>query len=190
MKHVKNINFNQRLGVLVPLGLLASIGLGMLGSTSAEAFSSPTVTATFMDIQGTTSLQPGEQAGSAGNFYVPVKIDMMNTGSLSVSVKAANAELIGNANNSNKIQSVPGGAEYTVGQMQNQWGYRWNFGDSIYDAPNDGSNPKNYKQMPTTSTLLNTVAISGSRDTTVTKYLTLGFGVGVTADTPADTYTN
>ncbi len=188
MAYIKNINFNRRLG-LVPLGLLASLGVGLLGSSSAQA-AAPTVTATFMDAQGTTSLRPGEEAGSAGSFYVPVKIDMQNTASLSVSVKAATAELVGNNSNDNRIESVPGGAEYTIGQMNNQWGYRWNFGDTIYDSPIDGSNPKNYKQMPTTSTLLDTVSIYGSRDTTITKYLTLGFGVGVTGETPADTYTN
>ncbi len=164
-------------------------GGALLDATEAEA-ASPSVTATFMDAQGTTSLQPGETAGSAGSFFVPVKIDMQNTGSLSVSVKAATAELTGTTSSANKIASVPANAEYTIGQMNNQWGYRWNLGDTINDAAVNGSNPKNYKQMPTTSTLLDTVKISGSKDTTVTKYLTLGFGVGVTGETPADTYTN
>ena len=58
MAYIKNINFNRRLG-LVPLGLLTSLGVGLLGSSSAQA-AAPTVTATFMDAQGTTSLRPGE----------------------------------------------------------------------------------------------------------------------------------
>lgn len=189
MLQTKNSNF-KRVGMLVLLGFLTSAGIGLTSPALAEAASLPTVTATFMDPVGTTSLRPGTLANSVGNFYVPIKIDVQNTDLLSVSVKAANADLLGKHNLANKIDSIPDGAEYTIDQMENQWGYRWNLGDAIDDVAIVGSSPKNYRQMPTTSTLLDTVSVSGSRDTTVTKYLTLGFGVGVNGDTPADTYTN
>lgn len=189
MQRIKNIKFKRRVGVLVLLGFLASAEISLTNSTSAEAASSPTVTATFMDPVGTTTLQPGQHAGSTGNFYVPVKIDTENASALSISVNAKNADLVGTASSTNKITPVPSGAEYTISQMSNQWGYRWSIGDTIDDTPNSGSSPKNYQQMPTTSTLLDTIGIA-STSGVVTKYLTLGFGVGVTGETPSDTYTN
>lgn len=189
MLQTKNRNF-KRLGTLALLGFLASTGISLMNPAPAEAASSPTVTATFMDLVGTTSLRPGTLASSVGNFYVPIKIDVQDADLLSVSVKAANADLLGKRNLTNKINSIPDGAEYTIDQMENQWGYRWNLGDTIDDTAIVGSSPKNYRQMPTDSTLLDTVSVSSSRNATVTKYLTLGFGVGVNGDMPADTYTN
>lgn len=189
MQYIKNIKF-KRVGVFVIFGVIASVSISLVHSASAQAASSPTVTATFMDPVGTTSLQPGEHASDTSNFYVPVKIDMRDVGSLSVSVQAATADLVGTADSNNKIAPVPGGAEYTIGQMENQWGYRWNLSDEIYDAPNVGTTPRNYQQMPTSQTLLSTLVLPGSRNTTITKYLTLGFGVGVNGETPADTYKN
>lgn len=189
MLQTKNINFN-RAGAIILFGFLASAGISLAHSASAQATSLPTVTVTFMDSVGTTSLQPGQQAGSAGNFYTPVKIDMQNVAALSISVNAKSADLVGTTSNDNKIESVPSDAEYTINQMDNQWGYRWNFSDTINDTPINGSSPKNYQQMPTIPTLLDTIPIYGQHDTTTTKYLTLGFGVGVTGTTPADTYTN
>lgn len=183
----KDINFN--IGKLIPLGILISASIGIASFSPAEAIS-PTVTATFMSPVGETSLQPGSNSNSIVSFYVPVKITTKDTESLSISVKAASSSLTGTNNKTNEITSVPNGVEYTVGQMQNQWGYRWNFGDSIYDAPNNGTNPKNYKQMPTTSTVLSTANVRNTIGTTITKYLTLGFGVGVNGGTPSDNYTN
>lgn len=189
MRRKHHIKFNRRSAALALFGLLASTGIGLMSFASAEAIS-PTVTATFMDPVGTTSLQPGEHAGDAGNFYVPVKIDMQNVASLSISINAATADLVGTINNENKIASVPSNGEYTIGQMNNQWGYRWNLADEVLDTPINGSSPKNYQQMPTTPTSLGTMPIVAARDARVTKYLTLGFGVGVNGTTPADTYTN
>lgn len=189
MLQTKNRNL-KRMGAVALLGFLASVSANLTSPVSAEAASLPTVTATFMDPVGTTSLRPGTLASSVGNFYVPIKIDVQDADLLSVSVKAANADLLGKRNLTNKINSIPDGAEYTIDQMENQWGYRWNLGDTIDDVAIVGSSPKNYRQMPTALTLLDTVSVSGSRNTTVTKYLTLGFGVGVNGETPADTYTN
>ena len=67
--------------------------------------------------------------------------------------------MVGTNNANNKLKSIAAGEAKQPNQMNNEWGYRWNFGTTAYDNPLN-----NFTAMPTTSTQLDLTSAWGERD--------------------------
>ena len=203
----KQISTQSRLKSLSGALLFATccgVGATVVSSGDASAaVRNPSVTLTVGNVacNGSsttcTELTPGKvhedgsSQSSFRNYYVPVQINSQDVSTYTIAVNAKSAEMVGTNNANNKLKSIAAGEAKQPNQMNNEWGYRWNFGTTAYDNPLN-----NFTAMPTTSTQLDLtsawgesgVALNQTAGQQSTRTLTLGFGANVDGSVAADTY--
>ncbi len=183
-----NINRNGRVA-LMTLGLLASVGIGLMSSEQTHAaectVGSPysCVSVTFGDLSGETTASPGNTTKSRIYFSMPVSVTMSQVKNYSINVYDSNGGSL--KSGSAEIASVSGATSWKqLSEMNRAWGFRYTAGKA-----DDGT--KDFMPIPTKTNqavVANQVAVN-SRGGAVADY-TLGFGVVVDAGTAAGDYTD
>ncbi len=188
MLRKSNINRNGRVA-LTALGLLASVGIGVLSSDQTYAaectVGSPysCVSVTFGNLSGETTASPGKEAKSRIYFTMPVSVTMSQVKNYSINVYDSNGGTLNAAGGT--IPSVTGATSWKqLSEMNRAWGFRYTAGKA-----DDGT--KDFQPIPTQSNqavVANNVAVN-ARGGAVADY-TLGFGVVVDGNTAAGDYTD
>lgn len=203
----RNINYNRllrklgmpsKLGLVILLGLFASIGVGLVGSVPTYAAECTNggiscIAVEFGQPVGDRTVNPSSNVYSATQFYLPVTIDIRHGAGYavdySVKVYGSGSTLASTENDSNFIPSVLQNTSYNdLGKNGSEWGMRWNFGDKIEDTYSD------YRPVPASSSDATSVVVADGKidkDTSsVEKKLTLGFAVAVDGNQASGSYTN
>ncbi len=194
----------KSLGGALLLATCCGVGATLCSSGDASAaVRQPSVTITVGNVscngdQSTcTELTPGKvgddgsSQSSFRNYWVPVSIASQDVSTYTIAVNAETADMVGVNNANNKLKGIPDGEAKTPNQMQNEWGYRWNFGTGAFDNP-----VNNFQGMPTASTKIDLtsawaesgVALNQGAGQQSTRVLTLGFGAKADGSVAADTY--
>ena len=207
MLHSKNINRNhqeavsggaRRIGLLSILGLVSSIGIGLVGAQATHATNCTDSGASCVAVQfgqpvGDRTVNPSSNIYSATQFYLPVSINITHGAGYavdySVKVYGSGSALTDTTNANNSIPSVLQNTSYNdLGKNGSEWGMRWNFGDKLEDTYTD------YRPIPGSSSDAAAVVVAdGKMDkntSSLTKQLTLGFAVAVDGNQASGSYSN
>ncbi len=194
----RDININRHIGMLVLLGLVASIGVGLVGAIPTHAAECTNggvscIAVEFGQPVGDRTVNPSSNVYSATQFYLPVTVNIEHGAGYAVDyaikVYGSGNALTNTEDASSLIPSVLQNTSYNdLGKNGSEWGIRWNFGDKIEDAYTD------YRPVPASSNDASAVVVAdGKMDkntSSLEKKLTLGFAVAVNGSQASGSYTN